>query len=284
MDISEPAITRDEILLLSDPDFHPGNVCIITGAAGGIGRATAVAAAANNLMAVGLDINEEGGKQTQRLARRMGGQMIFIKTDLTKDADMDHAVAEAAKLGQIRYLINIAGMQHIDFIEDFPMDKFDYMQRLNLRAAVYLSKLCIPHFRKSPDGRGVVGNMASVHGHIATLAKVSYNISKFGMRALAQSISAEGAGLIRAFSVSTAFVKTALTLGQIPAQAQKRGISDEEVVSDVMCGFTRIKEMMNPIEVGNLFLFGISRFARFLVGGDLLFDGGMVLTYAEQKK
>lgn len=284
MDISEPAITRDEILLLSDPDFHPGNVCIITGAAGGIGRAAAVAAAANNLMAVGLDINEEGGKQTQRLARRMGGQMIFIKTDLTKDADMDHAVAEAAKLGQIRYLINIAGMQHIDFIEDFPMDKFDYMQRLNLRAAVYLSKLCIPHFRKSPDGRGVVGNMASVHGHIATLAKVSYNISKFGMRALAQSISAEGAGLIRAFSVSTAFVKTALTLGQIPAQAQKRGISDEEVVSDVMCGFTRIKEMMNPIEVGNLFLFGISRFARFLVGGDLLFDGGMVLTYAEQKK
>lgn len=284
MDIREPAITRDEILFLSDPDFHQGHVGIVTGAAGGIGRATAVAAAANKIMTVGLDINQEGGKETQRLARQMGGQMIFIRTDLTKDADLDHAVAEAAKLGQVRYLINIAGMQHIDFIEDFPMDKYDYMQRLNLRAAVYLSKLCIPYFKKSPDGRGVVGNMASVHGHITTLAKVSYNISKFGMRALTQSIAAEGAGLIRAFSVSTAFVKTALTLGQIPAQGQKRGISPEEVVTDVMCGETRVKELMNPIEVGNLFIFGISRFARFLVGGDLLFDGGMVCTYAEKKK
>jgi 3-hydroxybutyrate dehydrogenase len=284
VDIREPAIARDEILFLSDPDFHPGHVCIVTGAAGGIGRATAVAAAANKIMTVGLDVNQEGGKETQRLARQMGGQMIFIQTDLTKDPDMDHAVAEAAKLGQIRYLINIAGMQHIDFIEDFPMDRYDYMQRLNLRSAVYLSKLCIPHFKKSPDGKGVVGNMASVHGHIATLAKVSYNISKFGMRALTQSIAAEGAGQIRAFSVSTAFVKTALTLGQIPAQAQKRGISPEEVVTGVMCGETRVKELMNPVEVGNLFLFGISRFARFLVGGDLLFDGGMVLTYAEKKK
>ncbi|MBU1275465.1 MAG: SDR family oxidoreductase [Proteobacteria bacterium] len=283
MDINEPAITSDEILLLSDPEFHHGHVCIVTGAAGGIGRATAVAAAANNIMTVGLDINQEGGEETQRLAREVGGQMIFIKTDLTKDADMDYAVAEAAKLGQIRYLVNIAGMQHIDFIEDFPMDKYDYMQRLNLRSAVYLSRLCIPHFKNSPDGRGVVGNMASAHAHISTLAKVSYNISKFGLRALAQSISAEGAGLIRAFSVSTAFVKTALTLNQIPAQAQKRGISPEEVVTGVMCGETRIKELMNPIEVGNLFIFGMSRFSRFLVGGDLLFDGGMVLTYAEKK-
>jgi 3-hydroxybutyrate dehydrogenase len=242
-----------------------------------------VAAAANGIMTVGLDINQEGGKQTQSLARQMGGQMIFIQTDLTKDDDLEHAVAEAAKLGRLRYLFNIAGVQHIDFVEDFPMDKYDYMQRLNLRAAVYLSKLCIPHFKQNPDGIGVVGNMASAHAHISTLAKVSYNISKFGMRALAQSISAEGGGLIRAFSVSTAFVKTALAMNQIPDQARKRGITPEAVVTDVMCGETRMKELMNPIEVGNLFLFGISRFARFLVGGDLLFDGGMVLTYAERK-
>jgi 3-hydroxybutyrate dehydrogenase len=55
------------------------------------------------------------------------------------------------------------------------------------------------------------------------------------------------------------------------------------VVSDVMMGFSRIKEMMSPAEVANLFLFGFSRFARYLIGGDLLFDGGMVLTYAEKR-
>ena len=106
-----------------------------------------------------------------------------------------------------------------------------------------------------------------------------YNITKFGLRALSQSISAEGDGKIRSFSVSTSFVKTPLALKQIPAQAKQRGITPEEVVRDVMMGKSRIKEMMSPIEVGNLFILGFSHYARYLVGGDLLFDGGTVLTY-----
>ncbi len=154
------------------------------------------------------------------------------------------------------------------------------MQRIMTRAPFYLAKLCIPHFQRNPDGVGVVGNMSSAHGHICTLAKSSYHISKFAMRALSQAISAEGGGRIRAFSVSTAFVKTPLALNQIPAQAEKRGITPEQVVSEVMCGHTRVKDMMNPIEVANIFMFGISRHSNYLVGGDLLYDGGMVLTYA----
>ncbi len=125
--------------------------------------------------------------------------------------------------------------------------------------------------------------MTSIHAHICTLNKTVYNLTKFGLRALTQSIAAEGNGKIRSFSVSTGFVKTALTLKQIPAQAQQRKITPQQVVQDVMLGNSRIKEMMTPIEVGNLFLFGFSRFAKYLIGGDLLFDGGMVLTYAEKK-
>ena len=283
MDIREPAIRREDILFLTDENFNTDNVCIVSGAGTGIGRATAIAAAANNLMVVGLDFNEEEGKKTQKMARDMGGQMIFIKTDLTVDQDMENGVSEAAKLGTIKYLANIAGIQHIDAIENFPMEKYDYMQRLMLRAPFYLSKLCIPHMKKSNGGTGAIGNMTSVHAHICTLNKPVYNITKFGLRALTQSIAAEGMGKIRAFSVSTGFVKTALTLNQIPAQAEQRGITHEEVVRDVMMGFSRIKEMMAPIEVANLFIFGFSRFAKYLIGGDLLFDGGMVLTYAERK-
>jgi 3-hydroxybutyrate dehydrogenase len=104
------------------------------------------------------------------------------------------------------------------------------------------------------------------------------------LRALTQSIAAEGEGRIRSFSVSTGFVKTALTLRQIPYQAEQRGITPEEVVRGVMLGHSRIKEMMSPIEVANLFIFGFSRFAKYLVGGDLLFDGGVVRTYAQKKK
>jgi 3-hydroxybutyrate dehydrogenase len=279
MEISEPAIRKEDILVLSDEDFNAGNVCIVTGAAGGIGRATAVAAAANNLMAVGLDINEEEGKKTQRMARDMGGQMIFLCTDLTKDDRIEHAVAEAAKLGSVKYVANIAGLQHIDPVDNFPMEKFDLMQRVMLRAPFLLSKLTIPHMRKSASGTGVVGNMASVHGHICTKNKPAYNIAKFGLRALSQSISAEGEGKIRSFTVSTGFVKTNLALGQIPSQARQRGITPEQVVSEVMMGKSRVTEMMSPIEVANLFIFGFSGHAKYLVGGDLLFDGGMVLTY-----
>jgi 3-hydroxybutyrate dehydrogenase len=278
-DTKEPRIEREEILFLRDNSFNQDNVCVVTGAATGIGRATAIAAAANNLMTVGLDINEEEGKKTQNLARELGGQMIYIKTDLTRDKDIENAIAEAAKLGTIKYMANIAGIQHIDSVDNFPMEKYDLMQRLMLRAPFYLSKLAIGHMKQSSDGSGAIGNMASVHAHICTKNKPVYNITKFGLRALSQSISAEGQGKIRSFTISTGFVKTPLALNQIPAQAEQRGISREEVVRDVMMGSSRIKEMMSPIEVGNLFIFGFSRFARYLIGGDLLFDGGMVLTY-----
>ncbi len=283
MDINEPEIKRDDILVLADQHFSTDNVCIVSGAGTGIGRAVAVTAAANKLMTVGLDINDTEGKKTQAMARDMGGQMIFIQTDLTKDEEVTHAVAEAAKLGTIKFLANIAGIQHIDPVENFPMETYDYMQRLMLRAPFLLSKLTIPHMRKSSDGTGAVANMASVHAHICTINKPVYNIMKFGLRALTQSIAAEGAGRIRSFTISTGFVKTALALKQIPAQAKQRGISPRKVVTDVMMGFSRVKEMMSPIEVANLFIFGFSKHARYLTGGDLLFDGGMVKTYAETK-
>jgi len=279
MDIREPEIKKSEILVLEDDNFNTGNVCIVTGAGTGIGRAIAVAAAANHIMTVGLDINEKEGEKTQKVARQMGGQMIFVKTDLTKDEDIEKAMADAAKLGTIKYLANVAGIQHINAVEDFPMEKYDLMQRLMLRAPFYLSKLAIPYMKKSKDGTGAVGNMSSVHGHMCTMKKPVYNITKFGVRGLTQSIAAEGGGKVRSFTVSTGFVKTPLALNQIPAQAQQRGITQEEVVRDVMMGRSRVKEMMPPADVANLFVFGFSRYARYLVGGDLLFDGGMVLTY-----
>jgi 3-hydroxybutyrate dehydrogenase len=279
MEIREPEINREDILILRDTDFNAGNICIVTGAGSGIGRATAVAAAANGLLAVGLDVDERGGRESTEIAKSLGGRMVFLKTDLTKDDEIERGVTEARKLGEIKYLANIAGIQHIDSVEDFPMEKYDLMHRIMLRAPFYLSKLAIPHMRKSSNGTGAIGNMASIHAHICTLNKAVYNIVKFGLRGLTQSIAAEGDGKVRSFSVSTGFVKTPLALHQVPSQAQQRGITPESVVTDVMMGKSRVKEMMSPVEVANLFIFGFSRYSRYLIGGDLLFDGGVVLTY-----
>lgn len=279
MNITEPRINKEDVLILQDKNFNAQNVCIVSGAGTGIGRATAIAASANGLTTVCLDINEEEAEKTQHMAEEMGGHVIVVKTDLSRDDDIERAVQKAADLGSIKYLANIAGIQHIDAVENFPMEKYDLMHRIMLRAPLFLSKLTIPHMKKSSDNTGAIGNMASVHAHICTMNKPAYNITKFGLRALSQSIAAEGEGRIRSFSVSTGFVKTPLALKQIPAQAEQRGITPEAVERDVMMGSSRIKEMMAPVDVANLFIFGFSKYSKYLIGGDLLFDGGMVLTY-----
>ncbi len=279
VDLREPVIRKKDVLILEDQYFKPANVCIVTGAASGIGRATTLAMAANGVTVLCADVDGAGGETTVKMAEKLGGRAQFCKVDLTRDDQIEACVARAAKLGKIKFLANIAGIQHIDPIEKFPMAKYDLMQALMLRAPFHLAKLVIPHIRKSKDGVGCIGNMASIHAHISTINKPVYNIVKFGLRGLTQSIAAEGDGKIRSFSISTGFISTPLALKQIPSQAEQRGITQEAVVRDVMLGKSRLKEMMTPVEAANLFVFGFSQHSRFLIGGDLLYDGGIVKTY-----
>lgn len=279
--IEPPEITSDSVLELPDPAFNEDNVAIITGGASGIGRATALALAANGLSVVAADIDEDGLDEVVSKGDEIdvSGTIKPVVSDLTDDEDLERIVEQAADLGQIRYLANIAGVQHISPIDEFPMDQYDLMHQLMLRAPLYLSQLVIPHMKEIEEGSGAIGNMASVHGHYVTRDKVAYNTLKFGLRGLTNSIAAETGGSFRAFSVSTGYVKTPLVLNQIADTAESRGITEREVVEDVMLGQARLKEMMEPIEVGNLFAFAFSNNGRLLNGADLLWDGGYTHTY-----
>jgi 3-hydroxybutyrate dehydrogenase len=128
------------------------------------------------------------GKKRRRWLKNLDGKVIFIKTDLTKDDEIEFCIRQASQYGNIKFLANIAGIQHIDPIENFPMQIYDLMQKIMLRAPFFLSKLCIPHMRASEDGTGAIGNMSSIHRHIVTRNKPVYNITKFGLRALAHPI------------------------------------------------------------------------------------------------
>lgn len=108
---------------------------------------------------------------------------------------------------------------------------------------------------------------------------MAYNTTKFALRGLTQSIAAEGEGTVRAFTVSTAYVKTALVAKQLPDTADRRGMTVPEVVENVMHERTRVKEMMEPYEVANLFVMGCSTHSKHLNGGDMTHEGGMSLTY-----
>ena len=253
-DLQEPAITKEEVLIVKDKYFNTKNVALVTGATSGLGKATAIALAVNGVTVVGSGTNEERGRKMTELIGDMGGKAVFIKADLTSDDDIEKYVKEASKYGQIKFLANIAGIQHIDSVENFPMEAYDVMQKINLRAPLYLSKLCIPYMKASVDGIGVVGNMSSQLGHIATKLKPAYSMTKFGIRGLTQAIAAEGQGRIRSFSVSVGFCKTPIVLKQIPGQAKQRGVSEEELVMNIMLSRSQVNDMMTPIEVSKLFI------------------------------
>lgn len=274
-----PALTPENVLDIDDDRYAADSVALITGAASGIGRATAVALAANGCTVAATDVDTEGVEATADRAAELDadGVVHTVQGDLTDNDDIERIVETATDYGDLRFLANVAGLQHVAPIEEFPAEQYDLLQQVMLRAPTLLAKHAFPHIRAA--GGGAVGNMASVHGHYTTSDKVAYNVCKFGVRGLTQSLAAEGDGEVRAFSVSTGYVSTPLVTDQIPDTAEQRGLTEQAVVEDVMLGQSRTKRMMSPVEVANLFVFGFSQHANHLNGGDLLFDGGMTTTY-----
>jgi 3-hydroxybutyrate dehydrogenase len=281
MALSAPELTPEDLLRIDDPHFRTDNVAIVTGAASGIGRATAVALVANGLTVVGADIDAEGLEETADIIEGFDADGAYhgVETDLTDDGDVEAVVEAAAEAGDIRYAANIAGMQHIASIAQFPMDKYDLLLDIMLRSPFKMAQEVMPHIEATDDGVGAIGNMSSVHGHYATKDKAAYITAKHGLTGLTRSIAAEGGGRLRGFSVSVGYVLTPLMVNQIEDTAEERGLSTEEVVEDVMLGQARTKRMMTPAEVANLFVFGFSSHAGHLNGADLLFDGGYTHTY-----
>ncbi|WP_424016362.1 SDR family oxidoreductase (plasmid) [Halorientalis pallida] len=280
-DLSAPELTRDDLLVLEDPYYGPETVAIVTGAASGIGRATTLGLAANGLTVVGADIDAAGLEETNEIADDLDlpGVIHAIETDLTDDGDVEAVAEAAADEGDLRFVANIAGMQHIAGIHEFPMEKYDLLTDIMLRSPFKMAQETIPHIRETDDGVGAIANMSSVHGHYATKDKPAYITAKHGITGLTRSIAAEGDGTLRGYSVSVGYVLTPLMVNQIEDTAEERGISEQEVVEDVMLGQARTKEMMTPAEVANLFTFGFSQHTTHLNGADLLFDGGYTHTY-----
>jgi 3-hydroxybutyrate dehydrogenase len=281
-ELSEPTLAADDLLVLEDPYFDSQSVAVVTGGASGIGQALAVALAANGLTVVAADVDEDGLDDTVALADDVEapGSIEPVAADLTDDAAVEATIDTAADAGDLRFVANVAGMQHIASISEFPMEKYDRMLDVMLRSPFLVSKLAMQRIGETDDGVGAIANMSSVHGHYATQDKPAYITAKHGLEGLTKAIAAEGEGTLRGFSVSVGYVLTPLMVNQIADTATERGISEREVVEDVMLGQARTKEMMTPAEVANLFVLGFSQHGRHLNGADLLWDGGYTTTYA----
>lgn len=280
-DLSAPELSRDDLLELDDPRFHTDNVALITGAASGIGKAVATGLATNGLTVVGADIDTEGMEETAQQIESFDvpGRFLPVETELTDQKEIAAVVEAAAGEGSLRYVANIAGLQHIDPFAQFPTEKYDLLQDVMIRAPFLITREAIPYIEETDDSVGAIANMCSVHGHYATHSKPAYIIAKHALNGLTRATAAEGGGDLRSFTVSVGYVLTPLMVNQIEDTAEERGISKREVVEDVMLGQARTKEMMTPADVANLFTFGLSGHSKHLNGGDMLWDGGFTNTY-----
>jgi 3-hydroxybutyrate dehydrogenase len=126
------AITREDLLELDDRAYTDENVVIVTGGANGIGRATALAFAANGLTTVATDRDEDGLNEVITRAEELDlpGRVVGVPADLTSDDDLERIVDEAAAEGSVRYLLNIAGLQTVAPIESFPVEQYDLMHQV----------------------------------------------------------------------------------------------------------------------------------------------------------
>jgi 3-hydroxybutyrate dehydrogenase len=214
-------------------------IALITGAAGGIGRGIAnrfVAAGAKVAIA---DLNADAAHATaDAINSNHAGQAFAVAMDVTDEVAVNAGVdAVVQHWGRVDILVANAGIQIVHKTEDFPFADWKKLLAIHLDGAFLTSKACLPHMYK--QGSGSIIFMGSVHSKEASPLKSAYVTAKHGLIGLSKVISKEGGPLgVRANVICPGFVKTPLVEKQIPEQAARLGISEDEVVKRVMLGGT----------------------------------------------
>ncbi len=246
-------------------------VAIITGGTGGIGLVTAHKFVEEDIQVVLADLDEEKGR---REAGRLGAGACFEQADLSAREPCRRLIdATLDRFGKVDILINNAGFQHMDAIENFPEDKWDEMLMVMLTAPFLLTKYAWPSMKKSGWGRIV--NISSIQGLVASPFKAAYVSAKTGLLGLTRTTALEGgAHGITANALCPAYVDTPLISGQLADQAALHGIPLEEVPEKIFLQSAAIKRMVQPEEVADLIYYLCSEKAGAITGASWTIDLG----------
>lgn len=244
---------------------------LITGAASGIGAgiATQLAEAGRHVVVSDLDLGAAEAVAAQ--IRADGGSAEAVALDVTSQDSIDAALAKISR--PVDVLVNNAGLQHVSPLEDFPIEKWDFLVQVMLVGVARLSRAVLPGMRARGFGRIV--NIGSIHALVASPYKSAYVAAKHGVVGFSKVIALETADTdITINTVCPSYVKTPLVDKQIADQARTRGISEEDVVSQVM-----LKPMPKGVFIGLDELAGITAFltspaARNITGQTIVVDGG----------
>ena len=250
-------------------------VAIITGSSSGIGLGVAKAFADR-----GYKVALNARKMTPEVEailekmRASGGSVIFAQGDMGKPDDIRSMVAGVIEhWGKVDVLVNNAGIQHVEPIDEFPDEKWDAVLAINLSSAFHTTKAVLPSMKK--NGWGRIINMASAHGLVASAYKSAYVAAKHGIVGFTKVTALETAEMgITANTICPGYVWTPLVEKQIPEQAEAHGMSEEQVVRDVLLSNQPNKKFATVEEIGDTALFLASDGAASITGTTISVDGG----------
>lgn len=244
-------------------------VCIVTGAASGIGLSIAETFSKDGTKIVMADINEEKLKIE---SGKLG--LEYYKTDLSKREDCQELVNfTLKKYKKVDILINVAGIQTVSPIENFPEDKWDFMLNLMLTAPFLLTKYVWNSMKH--QGWGRIINLNSIHGLVASEFKSAYVSAKHGLSGLTKVSALEGGPYgITVNSICPAYVRTPLVDNQIEAQAESHGITRDEVLNKIMLQKAAIKKLIEPHTIADVAKFLCSDSGANITGATITVDGG----------
>ena len=253
-----------------------GQSAIVTGSTSGIGHALASALAGQGVDVVLNGLGDPAAIEKTRadLEASSGVRVRYHGADMTKPAEIADMVAFAQReFGRLDILVNNAGIQFVSPIEDFPIDKWDQIIAINLTSAFHAIRAAVPIMKAQKRGRII--NIASAHGLVASPFKAAYVAAKHGILGLAKTVALETAEHgVTCNSICPGYVHTPLVDGQIKDQAKARGMTEEQVVKDVILAAQPTKQFVTFEQLNGLLLYLASDMGASVNGAALSVDGG----------
>ncbi len=256
-----------------------GQVAVVTGSTSGIGLALARELAGQGVNVVLNGLGDPAAiEEARKSVEALGVKALYHPADMTKPEEIADLIAFAhTELGRLDILVNNAGVQHVAPVDEFPIEKWDQIIAINLTSAFHAARAAIPLMRKA--GRGRIVNIASAHALVASPFKSAYVASKHGVLGLTKTIALEVArDGITCNAICPGYVKTPLVEAQIADQAKARGISEEQVMTDVILAAQPTKQFVSFEQLGGMLLYLASDAGGSVNGSALSVDGGWTAT------
>ena len=252
-----------------------GKSAIVTGAASGIGREIARIYAREGAHVAVADLNVDAANVAAAEIRAAGGKAIAVAMDVTSEEGVAAGVAAAvAAFGGVDILVSNAGIQIVHPVEEFSYADWKKMMAIHVDGAFLTTRACIPHMYKSGRGGSII-YMGSVHSKEASVLKAPYVTAKHGLIGLAKVVAKEGGPHgVRVNVICPGFVRTPLVEKQIPEQAKTLGITEAEVIKNVMLKATVDGEFTTLEDVAETALFFAAFPSNALTGQSLVVSHG----------